>query len=468
MYFNPILSTDGYKPTHWKQYPPGTSKIYSYYESRGGLYPECVFFGLNNQLRRHLPAHTSQSDISTADLLLKHYFGHDYLNREGWDYLASAYKYKPLPLVIKAVPEGTVVPIKNVMMTVENTDPKLYWLTNYIETMLCQVWYPITVATVSREIKKTLAKGLRDTGADMAGLDFMLHDFGMRAATCMEAAAIGGAAHLINFKGTDTLPTLEFINDEYTPHGEWNFDTGFSVPASEHSTMTSWGREHELDAYANMLDAYPEGAVSVVSDSYDIFKACEYMWGVALKEKVLNRKGTLVVRPDSGPPAETLVQVFEKLSHAFGYTENEKGYKLLPPQVRMLWGDGIDHKEIKKIIRVFKKEHISLGNIAAFGMGGGLIQKVNRDTQMLAFKCSWAEVNGEGRDVYKEPVTGSGKKSKRGRLKLVKDDKGQFLTVPESDPRPDEMVTVYDPENGLADPPSFAEIRERAKLCSSR
>ena len=458
MYFNPILSTDSYKTTHYKQYPPGTEKIYSYYESRGGLYKETVFFGLQ-YIMHYLPCFTQEEDIAFAQEFLKHHFGADHLNRSGWEYLATQYP-DALPLHIKAVPEGTVVPTHNVLMTVENTDPKCYWLTNFVETLLCHTWYPTTVATVSREIKKTFLKALKQTG-DPSTIDFKLHDFGMRGATCVEAAAIAGAAHLVNFKGTDTLPAIEFLNKYYTSDPMKMY--GFSVPASEHSTMTSWGREHEVDAYRNMLDSYPDSTVSVVSDSYDVFAACRDIWGGDLKEQVQKHKGTLVVRPDSGPPVETLKQVFHELGQAFGWSENDKGYRVLPSNVRVLWGDGIDHAAVKKIISALKREHISLDNLA-FGMGAGLVQRLDRDTQKMAFKCSWAQINREGREVYKDPVTASGKMSKRGRLKLVLDDNGNYCTVPESDPRPDQLVTVYDPKHGSLNSCDFAEVRERAKV----
>ncbi len=458
MFFNPILATDSYKTTHYKQYPYGTEQIYSYYESRGGLYKETVFFGLQSILKS-LAHYTSVEDIDYARRVLSVHFGADHLNVTGWAYLAANYP-DFLPLRIKAVPEGTVVPTHNVLMTVENTDPRCYWLTNFMETVLCHVWYPMTVATLSREIKKSILKGLKETGTPEL-IQYMLHDFGMRGATNIEAAALGGAAHLVNFSGTDTLPALELILDRYTIDKEKGRIYGASVPASEHSTMTSWGREHEKDAYANMLNSYPDSTVSVVSDSYDVFNACKNIWGGDLKAQVLNHKGKVVVRPDSGEPVETIVKVLMELGQAFGWHTNDKGYAVLPENVRVLWGDGIDHKAVKRIIKALKKEEISLDNVS-FGMGGGLLQKIDRDTQKLAFKCSWAQVQGEGRDVWKDPITSPGKQSKRGRLKLVLDAKGKYATVPESDPRPDQLVTVYD--NAPTKLWDFEEIRERASL----
>jgi nicotinamide phosphoribosyltransferase len=163
-------------------------------------------------------------------------------------------------------------------MTVENTDPKLFWLTNYLETLLVQVWYPSTVATQSFAMKKLLLEYLHETG-DPLLIDFKLHDFGYRGVTCPEQAAIGAASHLVNFQGTDTIAGLELLGEYYD-----EFCAGFSIPASEHSTITSWGKEHEVDACRNMLTQYPEGYVACVSDSYDIFNCCENIWGGELRE----------------------------------------------------------------------------------------------------------------------------------------------------------------------------------------
>ena len=460
MYFNPCLSTDSYKTTHAKQYPPGTVGIYSYWESRGGLYPECVPYGLRYILKRNMPDMVTREDIDYAERFLNKHFGRNYFNRESWEKLAAR-KQQPLPLIIKAVPEGTIVPTGNVMMTVKNTEPEFYWLTNFVETILCQAWYPTTVATHSREIKKTILAGLKKSGTPES-IDFKLHDFGMRGATCMEAAALGGSAHLVNFQGTDTLPAIEFINEFYnqSQYEMW----GYSVAASEHSTMTSWTRQREADAYANMLDKYPEGVVSIVSDSYDVFHACKEIFGNTLKNKVLERPGVLVVRPDSGPPVETLLKVIETLGEAFGFYDNQKGYKVLNDKVRVLWGDGIGHPEVKKIIKNLHKNKLSLDNVACFGMGAGLLQNLNRDTQKLAFKCSSARIYDQQVDVYKEPVTQSYKRSKRGRLKLVRDDDGKFVTVPDSDVRRDEMVEFYNPQEGLCHYDYFGDIRKRAAI----
>jgi len=410
---NICLLTDSYKFSHYKQYPPKTEKVYSYFESRGGKYPYTVFFGLQYFITKYLEGQVvTQEKIDYAEERVNAHMGPGTFNREGWQYILDTYEGR-LPVIIKAVPEGTVVPTRNVLMTIENTDDKCYWLTNYLETLLVQVWYPTTVATQSRVMKALLLESLERTG-DPSLVDFKLHDFGFRGSTSVESAGLGGASHLTNFKGTDTFEGIEVAYKYY------NEDmAGFSIPASEHSTITSWGEDGEVDAMRNMLNQYPTGLVACVSDSYDIFRACTKYWGAELKDEVLSRDGVLVVRPDSGDPPTIVCQVLRLLGDAFGYATNKKGFKILPPQIRVIQGDGIDQQMLQRILFAMEMAGWSTDNIA-FGSGGGLLQKLDRDTCKFAFKCSSITVDGEEVDVWKDPVTDKGKASKRGRLKLVR------------------------------------------------
>lgn len=413
---NILLSTDSYKIAHWKQYPKGTSEIYSYFESRGGLFKQNFFFGLQYQIKKYLPRQViNKEKVDEAKKLSNKHFGNDKMfNYEDWIHILKHHK-GVLPVRIKAVPEGCVVPVSNVLMTVENTDKRVPWLTNYLESILAQNWYPTTVATLSREIKKLIFQYLVATGTPEA-VDFKLHDFGLRGATSLESSAIGGLAHLINFKGTDTLPALKLAKDYY---GLTNDVAGFSVPASEHSTITSWGRACEIEAFRNMLEQYKDmPIVACVSDSYDIYNACEDLWGRALKDTILARDGMLVVRPDSGDPVTVILKCLEILGNKFGYEVNEKGYKVLNPKVRIIQGDGVDYDSIKAILEEMRQAQWSADNIG-FGMGGALLQKVNRDTQKFAFKCSNIIREGVSEPVYKDPVTDKGKSSKKGKLKLT-------------------------------------------------
>ena len=454
---NLLLLTDSYKTSHFKQYPPGTEKVYSYFESRGGGWKEIVFFGLQYYLKKYLEGVRGTSDVilEARDILIAHI---GQFNHEGWHHILDKHQGK-LPVSIKAVPEGTVVPVHNVLMTIENTDPKCYWLTNYLETLLVQIWYGCTIATQSREMKKILLKYLELTGTP-ADVDFKLHDFGFRGVSSVESAGVGGAAHLVNFKGTDTLAGIMLARKYYGADMP-----GFSIPAAEHSTITSWGREYEVDAYKNMLEQYPTGLVAVVSDSYNVYNACRNVWGEQLRERVLSRDGTVVIRPDSGDPVETVQNVLYTLAEKFGTNQNSKGFKVLPPQLRVIQGDGIDLNMMGRILENMRLHGYSADNIA-FGSGGGLLQKLNRDTCKFAFKCSSVTVNGIERNVWKEPVGDSGKNSKRGRLALVRTFEG-IKTIQEKDlgyvNLPNELVEAFRDGKVLKEY-DFESIRERAKI----
>lgn len=456
MDWNVLLLTDSYKLSHHKQYPPGTRAVYSYFESRGGQFADVVFFGLQYYLMEYLSGPVVTRDkIAEAAAISRQHFGTDEIfHHQGWAHILERHAGR-LPVRIRAVPEGTTVPVHNVLMTIENTDPACYWLTNYLETLLVQVWYGSTVATQSREMKKVVLAALAETG-DPTLADFKLHDFGCRGVSSVETAGLGACAHLISFRGTDTVPGLVIARDYYgCPMA------GVSIPAAEHSTITSWGKANEVNAFANMLAKFPEGAVAVVSDSFDIFHACAKLWGEELWSDVTQRHGTVIIRPDSGDPVEVVCKVLDILAGCFGAETNTKGFKVLNPHVRVIQGDGIDYHSMKAILDAMKAKGWSADNVA-FGSGGGLLQKLNRDTLKFAFKCSSILIDGEERDVFKQPITDIGKQSKRGRLKLLKTDAG-YTTVHEHDAGGDELVTVF--EDGMLKRAwGLDEIRKRAAL----
>ena len=405
---NLLLRTDSYKLSHAQQYPAGTETVYSYFEARkGSQFDSITFFGLQHLLKKHLAGQVvTQEKIDAADALSRIHLGSDSIfNRAGWQHILDVHDGK-LPLRIRAATEGATYDVGDVLMTVENTDPACFWLTNYVETLLTHVWFPTTVATLGTSARGLLIDWLKETGCETGGVEFMLHDFGFRGVSSVEAAGIGGLAHLINFKGTDTIEAIATGIDYYD-----SGICGFSIPASEHSTITSWGEENEVEAYRNMLKAYPTGIMACVSDSYDILHACD-LWGTVLKDEVLARDGVLVVRPDSGPPKATTLAVLRRLAQHFGAEKNEKGFLVLNPKVRVIWGDGIDLDGMDDVLNAMCREGWAAENIA-FGMGGGLLQKHSRDTLNVAFKCCAIQVNGEWRDVYK---TSPGKESKRGRV----------------------------------------------------
>lgn len=462
---NIILNTDSYKASHWLQYPPGTKNVFSYIESRGGKWNHTVFYGLQIALKEYFSKPITKEMIDEAETFWKAHG--EPCNRAGWEYILAEHNGY-LPVRIRAVPEGTVVPTSNALVTVEATDPNCYWLVSYIETALLRaVWYPTTVASNSYNVKMIIKRYLEETG-DVAGLSFKFHDFGARGSTSLEAAGIGGSAHLVNFMGTDTVMGALYAMKYYG--GE--MPVGYSIPAAEHSTMTSWGgREGEELAMENMLDQYggPGKLVACVSDSYDIYKAITEIWGGKLKEKILKMGGTLVVRPDSGDPVEVTLKCVELLGKAFGFTVNDKGYKVLNPAVRLIQGDGIDGEEIERILANYEANGWSADNIA-FGCGAGLLQKVDRDTLKFAMKASAIEIEGKGWiDVFKEPITDSGKRSKKGRVTLYKDPNNGFYTSreidytkPQAHGMKDELVTVF--ENGkVLKEWTFAEVRARSE-----
>lgn len=468
-----ILQTDSYKLRHWPMYPEGTEVVHSYFESRAGArFPFTQWFGLQAIIKQNLVGQVvTREKIEQAARLCKAHFGDEKaFNRKGWEHILEKHGGK-LPVIIKAVPEGTCVPTGNVLMTVENTDPACYWLTNALESLLTHVWYSSTVATLSRTVKLTIKKYLAETSENLGGLNFMLHDFGYRGVSSDESAEIGGAAHLTNFLGTDTVPAILFIDEFYGGNGSYD-GIAYSVAATEHSIMTSLGKDGEEKLVAKLLDDHVEGILSVVADSYDIYYFVAHIVGKAFKDRILARNGVFVVRPDSisamhPSPESQMVWIVDSLMNSFGYTENAKGFRVLPKQIRVLWGDGINDEGIEKILEALKLNKFSAENIATFGMGGGLLQKVNRDTQRFAFKSSAQKRNGVWYDVFKEPKDPS-KASKKGKLKLVRVEGAHgstLITVPISDPRPDELVTVF--ENGkLVKEYSFAEIRETAERTS--
>lgn len=428
---NLILKTDSYKLAHWEQYPHDTVGVFSYFESRDGAqWPFTQFFGLQYLAKRYLtgPVITQEMVDEAEEVVAKHLGSADRFNRKGWEHIVRNHGGR-LPLLIKAVPEGTVVPVSNVLMTVENTDPFCFWLTNYMETLLTHVWYSSTVATLSYATKQMILGYLDRTAESADGVNFMLHDFGYRGASTDEAAAIGGAAHLINFQGTDTIAAMALAQDYYKA----NLDTlAFSVPATEHSIMTAEGRNGEHKVLDRLIATYPTGILSIVSDSYNIYEFVDAVCD--RRDAVLLRDGVLVVRPDSTTaehptPEQLTAWIVQRLWDTYGGTTNEKGYRVLDSHVRVIWGDGINPEGIERILQILSARKFSSENMV-FGMGGGLLQKVNRDTQRFAFKSSAQKIGGAmWMPVKKEPLD-STKSSKAGRLQLVKIN-GEYTTVDE-------------------------------------
>ena len=467
--------TDSYKVTHWAFYPKGTTLVYSYGEPRaGGMFPTVTFFGMQYVLSHLKGQFVTTERIDEAEAIANAHIGPGVFNRADWEYIRDNFGGR-LPLRIKAIPEGTTVPEGNCLFTIQNLGgEQTAWLTNWFETIISTVWYPTTVMTASREVRKIIADSLERTGSP-EGLPFKLHDFGMRGVSCLEQAAIGGGAHLATGAlGTDNMIALWWLKEYYGAEEM----PGFSIRATEHSIMTARGVEGEADVVRQVLDATPsDQMVAMVGDSYDMIGFIEDILTIPdIYERIINRTAPLIVRPDSGELPEIDVDVFRALEGVFGSTWNDKSYAVLPDYLRMIQGDGIkwyrpleietaidsnyDPKNgqysgrtsravygewrhtVADILEAFEDERISADNIA-FGSGGGLLQQFDRDSQRFAIKCSYAERvvgtddNGNdvigGFDIFKRPATDPMKNSKRGRLGVIRNDEGVIETVPESE-----------------------------------
>jgi nicotinamide phosphoribosyltransferase len=437
-----IIDTDAYKVSMFLQYPPDTEYVSSYLEARKNPWKTVTWYGLQHILKE-LTVLVTPADVEFAKLYWE--AQGEPFNYEGWMIIATELEGR-LPLRIQAAPEGAVMKSNNVMVQIVNTDPRFFWLTTWVETPIMRVWYPTTVASLSAAIKADIYAALVESAdAPDEEILYKLHDFGSRGTSSKESAGIGGSAHILNFAGTDTgvalLHAMEFYG---APMG----GVCGSIPAAEHSTITSWGRENEVKAFENMIDKFGSGLVAVVSDSYDIFNAVTNLWGGELKDRVIEMDGMLVVRPDSGDPTQVPVDVVVLLDKAFGHTVNSKGYKVLN-HVRVLQGDGINQISVNTIMARLLALGYSITNIA-FGMGGALLQAPNRDTMGFAIKASAAKINGEWTVVFKDPITDTGKRSKKGRLALIVRD-GEYETVREDElvgdlayPGVNKLITVFE------------------------
>lgn len=434
---NPLTGTDSYKQTQFLQEDQTITGTHNYYESRfGAKYPETVFFGLQWIMAKHLEGERiTKKWIDRTWRINKGHFGtEDFINFEMFNHIVDKHKGR-YPVHIRAVAEGTPVPIGHALFTTESTDDACVALPQMLETNLMRTWYPSNVATKSRNVKKIILKYMELSCMDpAAALQFMLQDFGARGTTTDEAAQIGGAAHLINFFGTDTMRGMDLLNDYYYAPEV----SGFSVYATEHSTMTANGEKGEYELIKKILTGIvqyhgrtiniKDKIVSIVSDSYD-YKRCVGYFCEDFKHLVLERGATTVIRPDSVLPDEktpeaVMLWTFQRLWDSFGGTTNKKGFKVIAGgKIKVLWGDGIDEDGVEAICKAITDAGWSMDNIACFGMGGGLLQKHNRDTQRSAIKRSAISHGdfldlGTWVDVQKNPQDKS-KKSKPGVLETV-------------------------------------------------
>lgn len=449
---NLILNTDSYKVSHWLQYPSEVKYVSAYIESRGGRWSRLLFYGLQMFLMEYLTNKITHEDILEAkDFLKLHGLP---FNEDGWKYIVDRYDGF-LPLEIEALREGSIIQTDNVLVQLKNTDPKLPWLVTYIETAILRaIWYPVAVATNSYFCKQSILQFLNETGSP-ENIDFMLQDFGARGVSSFESAGIGGSAHMVNFKGSDTITGAVFAKKYYNEPM-----ASFSIPASEHSTIITWGKQNEFKAFKNIVDKFGDSMVACVIDSYDTLKAID-LWS-NLFDEIKQKGGKIVLRPDSGNPVMMASECLEKMMELAGFSINEKGYKVLPDHIRLIYGDGITPQSLVDILNELKLRKISTDNLA-FGMGGSLLQHLNRDTLKFAMKANSVSSDGiKWHDVSKDPITDPDKRSKSGRLALIYNGYGHYKTIREDElkDRENELKPIF--KNGkILRTISFEEIRNR-------
>jgi nicotinamide phosphoribosyltransferase len=471
---NLLLMTDVYKLGHMRLYKPGTTKVYSYLCARSDRKEkDALFFGLQPYLKL-LEKGVSQED---AEEFMSYYT--EILGTtppaDISQKITALVKLGYIPLEIKAVAEGTFLANKNVLATVTNTHPDFAWIVGYFESLLLKVWNTTSVATLSHKFKRLVVEKTKETSDSDFLIPFLVHDFGYRGVSSEQTAELSGAAHLVNFCGSDTIPAIKFMKENYAGTGL----IGASVPASEHSIHCSFGptAQDELDYVNNMMDMNPTGIVSVVSDAYDYWR----MLTVTLpqvKNKILARQGKYVVRPDSGDPMKILCGnpdaevgspefkgTFVLMDELFGSTINSKGYKELNPNVGVIYGDGMYYDRYKAILEKMQSMGFANTNLV-IGIGGLLLQQHNRDDLGFAFKATYAEINGDATELYKDPITDPGKKSHKGLMSLDKDSNGAYHTTDQvtwKDEKGGELKTVF--LNGkVVKEYSLEEIRNNAKI----
>lgn len=432
---NIILNTDSYKiGGHWNMMLPNTEVDYAYYEARNGsLYDEVTFVGLQYILKKYLVGKVvTREKIEEARQLSKgHFSNENAFNIKGWEHILNNYDGK-IPVTINAIPEGLSIPVSNALFTVESEkDKEISWLTGYLESLLSHVWYPTAIATSTKYIKDSL-KPYFDSTSEFGSLDFFVHDFAYRSYTSEEAAEIGGLAVLsVNFLGTDTVPAIKAAHDYY--NANYN-EIAYSVPATQHSIMTPLGRSGEGSIVDMLLNKYPKGILSVVADSYDIYNFVTELVCKRFKNRILTRDGVFVVRPDSTTDthpnkAQLVLWIVKEIYNLVGGYVNKKGYKVINNKIRVLYGDGLSRLQMIEILELLKSNGFSAENIATFGVGSGLIQKgIDRDVCRFAYKTSAQLIDGIWHDIYKSPLDQS-KASKKGRLKVVRDDILKYKTI---------------------------------------
>lgn len=492
MHINPLHAIDWYKASHFEQYPKGTELVYSNFTARSDKLSNLpnekdgvVFFGLQHYLLDHLIDDWSNNFFNKPLAYVLDTYTRRAKQSLGKEpetgHIEALHKLGYLPLEFKALPEGTVVPIGIPMLTVKNTLPEFFWLTNYIEGSLSNMlWKACTSATTARWYRRLAEKFAKRTCDNTSHIPFQFHDFSFRGMGGMQDAAISGAAHLTSFSGTDTVLAIDLAERDYNADAEKEM-LGLSVPATEHSVMCMGTKEAEIETFRRLItETYPEGIVSIVSDTWDFWKVLdEYL--PALKEDILARSGPMskvVIRPDSGDPVKIIcgtvqdidynysvtseeMGAVEVLWNIFGGTINSKGFKVLDPKIGLIYGDSITPARAEQIFQLLEAKGFASSNVV-FGIGSYTYTYVTRDTYGFAVKATAGIVNGEYRPIFKDPKTDDGtKRSLRGFLGVYDYGAGKLKVHDglDKEPTDDLLKTVF--LDGFIQEQDFQSIRDR-------
>jgi len=487
---NPMCLIDGYKADHRRQYPVGTEFVYSNFtprQSRVDGVNHIIFFGLQYFIKEYLIDRWNEGFFEVPkDVVMKAYKRRmdNYLGKDAipCEHVEELHDLGYLPIRIKALPEGMLVPIGVPPLTIVNTMPKFFWLTNYFETLMSNIlWKPITSASTAFLYRLRFEEYAEKTGYDKGFIQWQGHDFSFRGMSGNEDALMSGAGHLLSFTGTDSIPAIDFLEMYYNADSDKEL-IGGSVPATEHSVMCMGEKESEIKTFRRLItELYPNGIVSIVSDTWDFWKVMtEYL--PTLKNEILARNGRVVIRPDSGDPVKivcgdeetspsflTEAQVkgaYELLWDTFGGTINSKGYKILDPHVGLIYGDSITFERQEKILKKLEAKGFAFSN-GVLGIGSFTYEYVTRDTYGFAMKATWGQVNGVAKDIFKNPKTDSGfKKSAKGLLMVYADGNG-VLRLKDQCTREEEkmgLLEVVFEDGRLLKDYSLAEIRSRVGL----
>ncbi len=477
---NPFLLTDYYKVGHVFQYPEKTELVYSNLtprKSRIKDVEEMVFFGLQYFVKEYLVTYFNENFFQQP----KEKVMADYKRRivtslgehlPSYDHLSALHDLGYLPVEIKAIPEGSKVPMRVPCLTIVNTKAEFYWLTNFLETLLSAViWQPCTSATIAHAYRKLLKRYAEETGMPMDFVQWQGHDFSFRGMSSLETAVLSAMGHLLSFTGTDTIPTIDALEQYYNANADVEL-IGGSVAATEHSVMCSGSKDGELETFKRLItDVYPTGIVSIVSDTWDLWKVCtEYL--PALKEVIVNRNGKVVIRPDSGDPVKIICGdpegkteaerkgVVELLWDVFGGTITNKGFKLLDPHIGAIYGDSINIERATLICEGLKAK--GFATQVVFGIGSYTYQYNTRDTFGTAMKATYVVINGEGREIFKNPVTDDGTKRSATGLLQVKKENDTYVLIDKvswEEEQQSELKTVFK-DGKLVKEFTLAEIRK--------